>query len=202
MSSFRFTSETPNQQLFTDVQNLNAFDENQLNRFVEITLEFLTVQGSQSAVLQENLDKFGQENGINQKALKNTVGGFLYFLNESLKKKNMAPANLKEDLVRLGLSEDKAILVSEKWKKNFSSMSQSMINKTLTVNQLVDMDWKFGVTASTSELSEVGACFLQLKLVIDRGASKENVIMELTLPQFYQFLQQMQAANHVCSSGQ
>ena len=76
------------------------------------------------------------------------------------------------------------------------------------------------VTASTDEVGKVGACFLQLKLVIDRGnQQRESVLMgrsffflsrlpcavlalipcacfaELSLPQFYQFLQQMQAAS-------
>jgi hypothetical protein len=33
------------------------------------------------------------------------------------------------------------------------------------------------VTASTDELSQLGSCFLQLKLVIDRGDKKESVLM-------------------------
>lgn len=53
----------------------------------------------------------------------------------------------------------------------------------------------FAVTASSSDLSTVGSTFLQLKLQIDRGSgAKEDVLMELTLPQFYQFLSQMHTA--------
>ena len=56
------------------------------------------------------------------------------------------------------------------------------------VNPLVDMEWKFGVTAASSDMKVVGNSFLQLKLVVDKGGKKEDVYMELTLPQFYSIL--------------
>uniref|UniRef100_A0A8C2KW30 COMM domain containing 7 n=2 Tax=Cyprinus carpio TaxID=7962 RepID=A0A8C2KW30_CYPCA len=68
------------------------------------------------------------------------------------------------------------------------------VGQTLMVNQLVDMEWKFGVTVGTSELQKTGNIFLQLKLVIRKGNTTENVYMELTLPQFYNFLHEMERA--------
>ena len=127
-------------------------------------------------------------------------------------------------------------MLSAKWQKSFVSLSESMIKKTLKFNELVELDWKFGgvatasasplliltfvtVTAATDELSTVGSCFLQLKLVLDKGGKREvrimqrhftgsqsspvvqqTVLMELSLPQFYSFLQQMQAAKRQCES--
>jgi hypothetical protein len=81
-------------------------------------------------------------------------------------------------------------MLSTKWQKSFVGLSEQQIDKTLKVNQVVDMEWKFGgqsallhvilhasapfaVTASSSELAAVGSTFLQLKLVLDRGGSKE-----------------------------
>ncbi|XP_014671095.1 PREDICTED: COMM domain-containing protein 7-like [Priapulus caudatus] len=64
----------------------------------------------------------------------------------------------------------------------------------LVINQLVDMEWKFGVTASSSERNKAGNTFLQMKLVINKGNTIENVYMELTLPQFYSFLHEMEKA--------
>jgi hypothetical protein len=92
-----------------------------------------------------------------------------------------------------------------------------MIGATLMVNQLVDMEWKFGVTASNrfhyffvfffvkdysnhfqinnSDMAKVGASFLQIKMTLDKGnTTTEDVHLELTLPQFYEFLAQMQKA--------
>lgn len=71
------------------------------------------------------------------------------------------------------------------------------------VNKVVDMEWTFGVTAASSEVEAVGGTYLQLKLVIDKGvgsgedsdASREEAVhMELTLPQFYEFLASMEQA--------
>ncbi len=50
------------------------------------------------------------------------------------------------------------------------------------------------VTAANDEVSQVGKVFLQLKLVVDRAGTRETVPMELTLPQFYAFLHEMQKA--------
>ena len=41
----------------------------------------------------------------------------------------------------MGLTEYKADLLSTKWEKEYSGLSAAMIAKTLTVNELVDMEW-------------------------------------------------------------
>ena len=45
------------------------------------------------------------------------------------------------------------------------------------INQLVDMEWKFGVTASTNQIDKLGNAFLQLKLVYNRGEKLETSFM-------------------------
>uniref|UniRef100_A0A673K8M6 COMM domain-containing protein 7-like n=1 Tax=Sinocyclocheilus rhinocerous TaxID=307959 RepID=A0A673K8M6_9TELE len=77
---------------------------------------------------------------------------------------------------------------------HYPVLSRLAVGQTLMVNQLVDMEWKFGVTVGTSELQKTGNIFLQLKLVIRKGNKTENVYMELTLPQFYNFLHEMERA--------
>jgi hypothetical protein len=71
----------------------------------------------------------------------------------------------------------------------------------LPSNHLRAIFRKFGTTAATSELRESEACFLQLiinRLVVDKGTHRQGVLMKLTLPQFYQFSQQMEVANKQC----
>ena len=51
------------------------------------------------------------------------------------------------------------------------------MGQTLSVNQLVDMEWRFGVTASSNEVQRVGSSFLQLRLLINKGNAKEEVFM-------------------------
>lgn len=82
-----------------------------------------------------------------------------------------------------------------RWGARFGSLQASMVASTLQVHKLVDMEWKFGVTAATDEMETIGTTFLQLKLVISKGSSTEDVYMELTLPQFYDFLAQLEKVN-------
>ena len=54
-----------------------------------------------------------------------------------------------------GLQEPHANVIVEKWERNLLGLSVSM-GQTVMANQLVDMEWKFGVTASSSDLKAVG----------------------------------------------
>ena len=45
-------------------------------------------------------------------------------------------------------------------------LSRNMVDQSLVVNKVVDMEWRFGVSAASSELAQVGKTFLQLKLVV------------------------------------
>jgi hypothetical protein len=62
-------------------------------------------------------------------------------------KENISPAQVTEDCIALGLNPTHADVVAKRWGKNFLGLSVSM-GTTLMANQLVDMEWKFGVTAS------------------------------------------------------
>lgn len=93
------------------------------------------------------------------------------------------------------LESERASLICEKWTANYVAICRSMVGQTFMINQLVDMEWKFGVTAASSELKKVGNSFLQLKLVVNKGNEQtEEIFMELSLPQFYTFLHEMEKA--------
>ncbi|XP_071464941.1 COMM domain-containing protein 7 isoform X1 [Marmota flaviventris] len=109
-------------------------------------------------------------------------------------KRSLTAEQVRADFVTLGLSEEKATYFSEKWKQNAPTLAQWALGQTLMINQLIDMEWKFGVTSGSSELEKVGSIFLQLKLVVKKGNQTENVYLELTLPQFYSFLHEMERA--------
>ncbi len=54
-------------------------------------------------------------------------------------------------------------------------------NHSLMISQLVDMEWKFGVTASTNDIDKFGNVFLQLKLVVNRGDNLETCFMGIAV---------------------
>ncbi|XP_065829265.1 COMM domain-containing protein 7-like [Oscarella lobularis] len=190
--AFHFTSETPDDQLYTDFGNLAKFPDDAFSQLVTIVISFL-VEPYQSSRLLTRLGEFAAEQGINPGGLKNVVRSFLAFLKVALRK-NLSPPHLEEDLQQLGLSTEKSALVAAQWKLNLIALSRTALGQTLTVNRLVDMDWRFGVTAASSDVKKVGNSFLQVKFSLDKGGKTEDVYMELSLHQFYQFLHEMEKA--------
>uniref|UniRef100_A0A7N6BDN5 COMM domain-containing protein n=1 Tax=Anabas testudineus TaxID=64144 RepID=A0A7N6BDN5_ANATE len=77
--------------------------------------------------------------------------------------------------------------------KSVLLVPQGALKKNLTTEQIRE-DLVTLVTVGTSEIYKVGNIFLQLKLVVRKGNSTENIYMELTLPQFYNFLHEMERA--------
>eukprot|EP01122_Echinamoeba_exundans_P008080 TRINITY_DN260_c0_g1_i2.p1 TRINITY_DN260_c0_g1~~TRINITY_DN260_c0_g1_i2.p1 ORF type:complete len:344 (+),score=69.83 TRINITY_DN260_c0_g1_i2:62-1033(+) len=65
-----------------------------------------------------------------------------------------------------------------------------------SANQLLDMSWRFGLTAGNNSIKQVGDSFLQLALQLDQGGSQRRTVhVELTLPQFYAFLAELERAS-------
>ena len=64
----------------------------------------------------------------------------------------------------------------------------------INIPKVVDVDWKFGVTASSSENEEEGVTFLHLKLTLDEGRGLRHVYLELSLQQSYEFVHELNKA--------
>ncbi len=47
-------------------------------------------------------------------------------------------------------------------------MSVSAQVSTLTVNQLLDLEWNFGVAAASDEMDNLGTTFLKMKLTFNK----------------------------------
>ncbi|XP_072412901.1 COMM domain-containing protein 7 isoform X2 [Chiloscyllium punctatum] len=173
MRKLHFSGDPVPDCVLNDIQTLNKLSSQQFSALTEIIFCFIT-QPTESERLLSQLSEFASQNGMSPGPLKNIMKSVL--------------------LVPTGLSEEKAGCFADQWKLNSAVLSRLAVGQTLTVNQLVDMEWKFGVTAGSSELQKVGSVFLQLKFVIKKGNKSENVYMELTLPQFYNFLHEMEQA--------
>ncbi|KAH9492041.1 COMM domain-containing protein 7 [Bulinus truncatus] len=191
-ASFHFTKETPTDSMFSDFQALSKFQNELFSQLSQYAFQFL-LEPSKSSRLMTQLEEFAQENGIAIGPLRNVFKSLVSLPNVALKK-SLSPQQLQEDLQNLGLSIEKSSLVASQFEANLVPLSKGALGQTLMVNQLMDIEWKFGVTASSSELDKVGNTFLQLKLVINTGSGTKNVFLELTLPQFYAFLHEMERA--------
>ncbi|XP_033041984.1 COMM domain-containing protein 7 isoform X1 [Trachypithecus francoisi] len=181
-----------------DMQQLNQLGAQQFSALTEVLFHFLTepkevftVPSLQVERFLAQLSEFATTNRISLGSLRSIVKSLLLVPNGALKK-SLTAKQVQVDFITLGLSEEKATYFSEKWKQNAPTLARWAIGQTLMINQLIDMEWKFGVTSGSSELEKVGSIFLQLKLVVKKGNQTENVYIELTLPQFYSFLHEME----------
>ena len=188
--NFHFTSLKIEDNLISDINNINQLSNEQLYKLIDLLFIFLSKQSNDP---DTDTREYSNNNNINYKSLKSILNAYLFFLSHCLKK-NMAASNVEEDLLTFGVDKEKANYIATQFGRKFIELSSTMIENTLKVNELVDMEWKFGVTAANSEVEKVGKVFLQLKLKVNRGDSIENVHMELTLNQFYSFLSELQKA--------
>ncbi|XP_065655565.1 COMM domain-containing protein 7 [Hydra vulgaris] len=175
-----------------EIVALNKFPQASFKSFVLYIFE-LFINAKDSEKILCDLENFCSDIGANFGATKSLVTSFLSFLQDATKR-CLSYDIIFDRLRKCGLSEEKSIAVCEVWKEKFTLLFHA-VDKIFATNQLVDMEWKFGVTAATSENNLTGQSFLQLKLVLDKGNKQtESLNMELTLPQFYTFLHEMEKA--------
>lgn len=53
------------------------------------------------------------------------------------------------------LTEEAATTLTKAWEGAHKALAGAGVKTTIMANQLVDMDWKFGVTAASGELAQV-----------------------------------------------
>uniref|UniRef100_A0A8C6V9P3 COMM domain containing 7 n=1 Tax=Naja naja TaxID=35670 RepID=A0A8C6V9P3_NAJNA len=190
MGLLNFTREPVPEAVSADLQLLNQLSAQQFSTLVEVLFQFLREPKEVERFLAL-LSDFATGNKISLGPLKSIVKSLLLVPSGALKR-SLTAEQVQADLITLGLSDEKARYFEEQWKENSPALSRLAVGQTLMVNQLIDMEWKFGVTAGSSELGKVGSIFLQLKLVVKKGSRLEPVYLELTLPQFYSFLHEME----------
>ncbi|XP_073436811.1 COMM domain-containing protein 7 isoform X2 [Dendrobates tinctorius] len=175
----------------SDIQNMRQLSE-EVSRLCSAIFSFLKEQ-READQFTSQLEDFAKDNGISLGPLKSIVRSVLLVLNGALRR-SLKSEDLQSDLLVLGLDEEKARLFAKEWSSDAPALTRLAVGRTLSINQLVDMEWKFGVTAASSELEKAGTIFLQLKMIVKKGNQLEPVYVELTLPQFYSFLHEMERA--------
>lgn len=181
--------------MMEDFQAANAMAVGQLGALASLCLDFVTQRDADG--FEASLGAFGDREGLDVDELRNRATGMLRYFTAAMRE-TLSPPQVRQDCGVLGMDEEHAAALSEVWGRRSSQISRALLARTVMANELVDMDWKFGVTASTDEAAEVGSTFLQLKLVVDRGNDeRRDVFMELTVQQFYQFLAEMEKASSI-----
>ena len=58
----------------------------------------------------------------------------------------------------LGVQESAAQAIKTCWTQHASDLTSALLSKIISANQLIDVDWSFGVTASTDDSDKVCEC--------------------------------------------
>lgn len=197
---FHFTSQQPDEATVKNAARLNALSVAQVQQVTALLVDFLQSKHT-AASLMALVDALGEAEQINTAVLREIVRAALAVLRGSVRA-NSSPTYLQADLQALGVDAPRAAAVAALWKAALGDIKRAAVGHTLLVNELVDLEWSFGVTAANSELDKVADCYLHLALTLADGAAPghtRRVPMELTLPQFYSLVAELEKARAASS---
>ena len=172
-SSPRFTSAPLPASLVSDLKGLNALSDSQLQQLFSVAVASLEGRSEEA---EAELLSFALEHAVNERPLRVCLSSLLFVLSGCLHRSLSADV-LQEELTRLQLSAAAASSLSGLWRPAAVRLSGRLSSGVLSVNEVRELQWSFGVTAASSQLDRVGATFLQLRLSIDRGTHMQAVLM-------------------------
>ncbi|KAI6653524.1 COMM domain-containing protein 7 [Oopsacas minuta] len=169
--------------------NLNRLEVDSFSEFLELILVFLSSPKEAQQFISK-LEKYAGSLNIPFSAIQLIAKAVLLFFRGCLQK-SLSITQIAEDLSNLGLNEDKTRRLTQNWSHSFGIISNVNQQRVLTIHQLTDLEWRFGVTTGNSLASRVGKIFLQMKFKIFTG---EIISIEMSIEQFYSFLHEMEKA--------
>ena len=148
--------------------------------------------------MQDELEKLAETSGIKASILRGAIGEMV--MNYDLARRNgWTTVKLGSHLESNQCPENVASVALKVYGGNQGRITAASLSKTLKANQLVDMDWVFGVTASSDSCDEVGKTFLQLKLTFEQEVSGggKSMHLEMSVEQFFAFLSSMEQCKQI-----
>ena len=173
-------------ELYADIVQLNDItDDEAIKELIAICVDFL-VDGT-NADFQEKLTIFGSNRAMSINFLKAIVRSLLLLLQESMKD-GVTLVELEKKCNVYNILPRLTSLILDVWSRRSKQIVHNLIARTVTSNELVDLDWTFGVTASTDDCDQIGKTFLHLKLTLNTSSGIKVIFLELSLDQFYNLL--------------
>ena len=162
-------------------------DESQLHDFCAATL--LSADGSSTAASASSpaLEASEPERAAARAAFRGAA------------ERGLKPDELEASLRRCGLGAS-AAAAAHSWATLGRGVHRALLASAVPIERLVDFEWCFGVTASSSELESIGATYVQLRLLLAADATasaparRRYAHVELSLKQFYDLLLDLERA--------
>jgi len=109
-------------------------------------------------------------------------------------RRGLTADQLEAALCSAGLSEALSAAAGRSWSLLGAEAHRALSASAINASRLVDAEWTFGVTASSSEHAAVGTTYVQLRLAVAGASGLEYEHMELSLPRFYEFVHDLERA--------
>ena len=109
-------------------------------------------------------------------------------------RRGLTADQLEAELCSAGLSEALSAAAGRSWSLLGAEAHRALSASAIDASRLVDAEWTFGVTASSSEHAAVGTTYVQLRLAVAGASGLEYEHMELSLPRFYEFVHDLERA--------
>lgn len=184
-----------------------------MHQFINIVFAYIVgLPTFQTAEAEYKLAAFIADNGL-KPAYETMFYQLITTLHESIKHQH-SPEYVEKALQGYSLLAEHSAVIKKSYGHNVQVITQLFNENIFKISRLLDIEWRFGVTTSNSQLSQVGTCWLQLKIkrtkeggaVVKAGeeedkegtavvaAGVEFDIIEMSLQQFYAFLTMLQQA--------
>lgn len=191
--TFNFCHTQPSKAFIDDILSTNQLSEKQYEDLILLVFNFLKQKSSLSE-LNYILQQYSDDHCMKLNQIKQIFKSFLIISQEASRLK-LSLGQLYSDLQKLGQTAGNASKFCQLWQSHADNADVVVPTNIDTVKKLVDMEWKFGVTAASSEINRVGQCFIQMKLIVSKNASEtETIFVEMSLSEFYDFLHEMEKA--------
>jgi hypothetical protein len=198
MVKYHFSPESPDEEFIGNMQALNGVGDEAFAAIAQLAFAHLAADPL-SSDLSLSLSLLASQHSVKPALLQPAFVSFLIFLNGSTKY-NVTPEQMRDDLTELGISEDRVAHICKVFSARSDDLYDVAVNQTLRVNELVDLEWSFGVASSCRDVKKAGSAFLRIKFVFDKGGRTQTVFTEMTLPQFYEFIHEMEKARAALAS--
>lgn len=184
------------QSFLQSLSNIGQLSRPHLSILLQFTFNLLTNQSNENdEVLKGQLQEYLKEQGSNDISTDEfwNYTKCLLFIFKSSVQNELTRDKLEADLKHLGCNQNGTLIARAFFQHAYQAVSlQSSKDEDINLNSVIDFEWRFGITASSSEMSRIGKPFVQMKFIIQ--GREDPVYLELRVDQFYEFLHEMEKA--------
>lgn len=166
----------------SELRSHNTLEEPELLKVATVCFEYLNNTSLEPSDFHSSLNQVQLSLKLKQKVARD----FLLFF-KFAGKKVLPKERLEEDLKNLGFTDDLAGKIGAMWESKRTEVVKAILSEVGASHELIDVEWKFGVTVGNKLVEDKGESFIQIKLVVaELNGKHKDIYFEVTPRQFYE----------------